>query len=70
MRPTNGGSIATRFAPWRSAITRRARHAFTAAALPLRSSSPTSSKAIAREAARNVGVPDEHLAGRCGGLQP
>ena len=51
-RPTNGGSIAIRFWPWRSATTRSARQAGTCCSLPFRVSAPAGSKAIAPAAAR------------------
>ncbi len=63
VRPTNGGSIAIRFAPSRSATTRKARHAPTGASFPFRASSPTASNAIAREAARKVASPTSTVPG-------
>ena len=57
-RPTKGASRASlRLRPPRPATTRRARQAGTGLALPRRTWSPAGSKAIAREAARQVASP-------------
>ena len=56
--------------PPRWATTRSARHAGTGADLPLRTCSPTASKAIAALAARIVGLADQHGARRCDRLEP
>ena len=57
-RPVKGASRASlRLRPPRPATTRRARQAGTGASLPRRTCSPAGSKAIAREAARQVASP-------------